>query len=157
MKIKVKVKEITKGCFPVRSGEGMSDCYDLFLAEDVVLKKGELGIFKLGVAMKLPKGMRATVWSRSSTPPKWSVQIANSAAIMDNTYSGDEDEWRVELLAFKAIIIPKGTRVCQFEVVPSQFATAWQKLKWLLSSTLLLEPVETLGASSRGGIGQTGE
>ena len=101
--------------------------------------------------------MRATVWSRSSTPPKWSVQIANSAAIMDNTYSGDEDEWRVELLAFKAITIPKGTRVCQFEVVPSQFATVWQKLKWLLSSTLLLEPVETLGANSRGGIGQTGK
>ena len=32
--MKIKVKEITKGCFPVRSGEGMSDCYDLFLAEE---------------------------------------------------------------------------------------------------------------------------
>lgn len=155
--MKIKCKVLTEGCFPVRSGEGMSDCYDLFLAEDVVLKKGELGIFKLGVAMKLPKGMRATVWSRSSTPPKWSVQIANSAAIMDNTYSGDEDEWRVELLAFKAITIPKGTRVCQFEVVPSQFATVWQKLKWLLSSKPLLEPVDFLGNEGRGGIGSTGK
>ena len=40
--MKIKVKEITEGCFPVRSNGSASDCYDLFLAEDVTLKKGEI-------------------------------------------------------------------------------------------------------------------
>ena len=40
--MKIKVKEITKGCFPVRTGEDKSDCFDLCLAEDVTLKKGEV-------------------------------------------------------------------------------------------------------------------
>ena len=63
---------------------------------------------KLGVAMELPKGMIAKVYSRSSTPSKCNVQIANSIGIIDNTYNGDEDEWKAPLLAIKATTIPKG-------------------------------------------------
>ena len=55
--MKIKVKEITKGCFPVRTGEDKSDCFDLCLAEDVTLKKGEVYVAKLGIATELPKGL----------------------------------------------------------------------------------------------------
>ena len=105
--------------------------------------------------MELPKGMIAKVYSRSSTPSKWNVQIANSIGIIDNTYNGDEDEWKAPLLAIKATTIPKGTRICQFEIVPSQFATAWQKLKWVFSNKVELVQVDHLGNDSRGGIGST--
>jgi dUTP pyrophosphatase len=153
--MKVKVKEITLGCMPIRVEGDKSDCFDLVLAEDVTLKKGELYIAKLGVAMELPKGMIAKVYSRSSTPSKCNVQIANSIGIIDNTYNGDEDEWKAPLLAIKATTIPKGTRICQFEIVPSQFATAWQKLKWVFSNKVELVQVDHLGNDSRGGIGST--
>ena len=68
--MKIKVKEITKGCFPVRTGEDKSDCFDLCLAEDVTLKKGEVYVAKLGIATELPKGMVAKIYSRSSAPSK---------------------------------------------------------------------------------------
>lgn len=154
--MKIKVKEITSGCFPIRTGLTKSDCYDLVLAEDVTMKKGEVYVAKLGIAVELPKGMVATIYSRSSAPSKLGVTVANGIGFIDTSYNGDNDEWKAPLYAFKAVTIPKGTRVCQFEVKLSQFATVWQKLKWLLSSKPLLEPVDSLGNPNRGGIGSSG-
>ena len=155
--MKIKVKEITKGCFPVRSNGEASDCYDLFLAEDVTLKEGEVYVARLGVAMEMPKGMIARVYSRSSGPSKIGITVANGLGFIDNIYKGDNDEWKAPLYAFKAVTIPKGTRICQFEIAPSQFATVWQKLRWLFSNKLLLEKVDMLGNENRGGIGSTGK
>lgn len=154
--MKIKVKEIIEGCMPIRSGEGKSDCFDLFLGEDVTLKKGELCIVTLGVAMELPKGLSARMYLRSSTPPKHNVFMANHVAVMDYTYCGDEDNWRIELVALKATTISKDTKLAQFEIVPSQFATRWEKIKWLLGSKPKLIKVKTLGNKNRGGIGTTG-
>lgn len=153
--MKIKVKEITKGCFPVRSNDKDSDCYDLFLAEDVTLKKGEVYVAKLGVAIEMPKGIIARVYSRSSAPSKLSVTVANGIGFIDNIYKGDNDEWKCPIYAYKAVTLTKGTRICQFEVAPSQFATWYQKLRWLLS-TPLLDRVDQLGNVNRGGIGTSG-
>lgn len=155
--MKIKVKEITAGCIPVRSGGVKSDCFDLYMAEDVSLKKGELLTVKLGIAAELPKGTVATLYLRSSTPKNWGVMLANSIGFIDNTYNGNNDEWKAPLYAFRTTIIPRGTRICQFEVRPSQFATIWQKLRWILSSKLSIVPVKELGNKSRGGIGSTGK
>lgn len=153
----IKIKEIIEGCLPVRTGGVKSDCFDLFLAEDVTLKKGEVYVAKLGIAAELPKGVVATVYSRSSAPGKLGVTVAHGIGFVDNSYKGDADEWMVPLYALKATTISKGTRVCQFEVRLSQFATIWQKLKWLFSSKVVLRPVKSLGNKSRGGIGSTGK
>ena len=153
----IKIKEIIEGCLPVRTGGVKSDCFDLFLAEDVTLKKGEVYVAKLGIAAELPKGIVATVYSRSSAPSKLGVTVAHGIGFVDNSYKGDTDEWMVPLYALKATTISKGTRVCQFEVRLSQFATIWQKLKWLFSSKVVLKPVKSLGNKSRGGIGSTGK
>ena len=152
--MKIRVKEITEGCFPVRSNGEVSDCYDLFLAEDITLKKGEIYVAKLGVAMQLPKGMIAKVYSRSSIPSKFNVSLANCVGIIDNVYNGDGDEWKCPLYAYKATTIPKGTRICQFEVVPSQFAKWYNKLRWVFSTPTLKE-VDLLNNKNRGGIGST--
>ena len=153
--MKIKVKEITKGCFPVRSNDEASDCYDLFLAEDVTLKKGDVYVAKLGVAMEMPKGIIARMYSRSSSPSKLGVTAANGLGFIDNTYKGDTDEWRCPMLALKDVTITKGTRVCQFETAPSQFATWYQKLKWIFTKPELIL-VDTLSNCNRGGIGTSG-
>lgn len=154
--MKIKVKEITKGCFPVRTGGDKSDCFDLCLAEDVTLKKGEIYVAKLGVAMQLPKGIVSLVYSRSSAPTKLNMGAANSVGYIDNTYCGDTDEWRLPIIAYKATTLKKGTRVCQFTVSLSQFATVWQKLKWLFSNKVELIKVTNLNNVNRRGIGSTG-
>lgn len=154
--MKIKVKEIVEGCMPVRTEESKSDCFDLVLAEDVTLKKGDVYVARLGVAMEMPKGMIARVYSRSSGPSKIGITVANGLGFIDNIYKGDNDEWKAPLYAFKDATIPKGTRICQFEIALSQFASVWQKLRWQFSNKLLLEKVDMLGNKDRGGIGSSG-
>lgn len=153
--MKIKVREIVEGCFPRRIEADKSDCMDLYTAEDIELKKGSLGIVSLGVAMELPKGFIAKVYSRSSTPLKLGVGVANSVGIIDNAYCGDNDVWKAPLIAYKNTTIPKGTRICQFEIMPSQFSSLWVKLRWLFCKPRLVR-VEKLGNKDRNGIGSTG-
>ena len=153
--MKIKVKEITEGCFPVRTNDKNSDCFDLFLAEDVTLKKGEVYIAKLGVAMEMPKGIIARVYSRSSAPSKLGITVANGIGFIDNAYKGDDDEWMCPIYTFKAVTLTKGTRICQFEIAPSQFATWYQKLRWLFTKPTLIS-TECLNNENRSGIGSTG-
>lgn len=113
-------------------------------------------LIRLGVAMELPKGFEAQVVVRSSTP-KLNVFQTNAKAIIDNSFRGGEDEWRLWLTALADTIINEGDRICQFRIVLSQKATMWQKLKWLFSSGIKLKEVKELKSSDRGGIGTTGK
>ena len=105
--------------------------------------------------MELPKGFEAYVLPRSSTPNKWNIEVANSQAIIDESYKGDEDEWKLITKAFKAIEIPKGTRICQFRIMPKMNAGILTKLKWLFSNGVELIKVDSLNNKNRGGIGST--
>lgn len=153
--MKIKVKEIIEGCFPVRTNNESSDCFDLFLAEDVTLKKGEVYVAKLGVAMEMPEGIIARVYSRSSAPSKLGITVANGIGFIDNAYKGDDDEWMCPIYAFEDVTLAKGTRVCQFEIAPSQFAVWYQKLRWLFTKPTLVS-TEHLNNENRSGIGSTG-
>ena len=158
MKLKIKVKEITEGCMPVVIKQG--DWIDLKLAEDVrftgtEVQSRKIKYLPLGIAMKLPKGFEAYVLSRSSTPNKWNIEVANSQAIIDESYKGDEDEWKLITKAFKAIEIPKGTRICQFRIMPKMNAGILTKLKWLFSNGVEFIKVDSLNNKNRGGIGST--
>ena len=158
MKLKIKVKEITKGCMPVVIEQG--DWIDLKLAEDVKFTGTEVQSRKikylpLGIAMELPKGFEAYVLPRSSTPNKWNIELANSQGVIDESYKGDEDEWRYIAKAFKAIEIPKGTRICQFRIMPKMNAGILTKLKWLFSNGVEFIKVDSLNNKNRGGIGST--
>lgn len=153
--MKIKVKDITGWCFPVRKLGEYSDCFDLFLAEPVSLQEGSIGYFKLGIAVKLPKGMIAKIYSRSSSPMKYKIEVPNGLGFIDNAYQGNDDEWRICIHATEDIFIPTATSICQFEVQLSQFATIWQKLRWLFSNGVTLERVDRLSDKNRGGIGST--
>ena len=158
MKLKIKIKEITKGCMPEIIEQG--DWIDLKLAEDVKFTGTEVQSRKikylpLGIAMELPKGFEAYVLPRSSTPNKWNIELANSHGVIDESYKGDEDEWKYIAKAFKAIEIPKGTRICQFRIMPKMNASFWTKLKWLFSNGIKLIKVDSLNNKNRGGIGST--
>lgn len=158
MKLKIKVKEITEGCMPEIIKQG--DWIDLKLAEDVRFTGSEVQSRKikylpLGIAMELPKGFEAYVLPRSSTPKTWKIELANSQGVIDESYKGNEDEWRYIAKAFKATEIPKGTRICQFRIMPKMNAGILTKLKWLFSNGVELIKVDNLNNNNRGGIGST--
>ena len=176
MKLKIKVKVLTEGCMPEINEKG--DWIDLKAAKDMEFNAAQSGTLEkktvegeevgyrnvemntsyipLGVAMKLPKGFEAIVLPRSSTPKKLGIICANSMGVIDNSYSGNEDEWKFPAIAIRETTIEEGTRICQFRIQLSQKATFWQKLRWLFSSGVKLVEVDSLNNESRGGFGSSG-
>lgn len=128
----VKIEKIQKG-----------DWIDLRANEDVALKKGDFTIIKLGVAMKLPDGYEAHIAPRSSTTKKFGIIQANSVGVVDNSYSGPNDQWGMPVVAVRDTEIHRGDRICQFRIMEVQPA---------------IEFVESdLGGNAdRGGFGSTG-
>ena len=129
---------------------------DLSLAESITLGKGELAIASLGVRMQLPPEYEAWIIPRSSTPGKYCVIQDNSMGLIDSTYAGKKDIWKFPAIAIRATNIQKGTRVCQFRVMPSMKASSETKKQWLeYDGVEFVE--EEWEAEDRGGFGSTGE
>lgn len=171
MKLKIKVKVLTEGCMPVINKNG--DWIDLRSAKQVELEPARFFERKaynnvkdileiptyyipLGIAMKLPKGFEAIVASRSSGPNKLGLFIPNGEGIIDNTYSGNGDEWYYICSPMRKTTIKQYDRICQFRIQLSQKATMWQKIKWLFSSGIELIEVNDLDDTDRGGLGSSG-
>lgn len=121
----------------------ISDWIDLRSAETVHLKKGEFHLVPLGVGMKLPDGYEANIVPRSSTYKNFKVLQTNSFAVIDNSYSGDNDQWFYPVIAMEDTTINKNDRVCQFRINKTQ-------------PMIEFEEVEYLNNVNRGGIGSTG-
>ena len=171
MKLKIKVKVLTEGCMPVINENG--DLIDLRAADTYTFNAPQAGVqyqkdnekyrdvtfdeqsIKLGVAMQLPKGMMAKLKGRSSLTKNYGVVMCCSGEI-DNSYCGDTDEWLFRVFAIRESKINALDRICQFEVVPSQKATFWQKLKWFFSNGIKLVEVDSLNNEARGGFGSSG-
>ena len=119
------------------------DWIDLYNKEEVSLKVSEHKLIDLNVAVKLPKGYEAHILPRSSTFKNYGLLIANSMGVVDNAYCGDNDEWKLSAIATKEITIPKGSRIAQFRIIPSQ--------------NVKLKTVENLGGIDRGGFGSSGK
>ena len=176
MKLKIKVKVLTIGCCPSITDNG--DWIDLRSAVDVNLRPAQSGVLKektkdgittrrrdvdipvyiipLGVAMELPAGFEAIIDSRSSGPSKIGVFIPSGQGVVDNSYKGNEDEWKYICSPMRETTIRKGDRICQFRIQLSQKATVWQKIKWLFSSGVEIKMVDNLGNNNRRGVGSTG-
>lgn len=160
MKIKVKnstknkVKRISKG-----------DWVDLYTSTEVKViaprsryqeVRFNYSLLSLGVAMQLPKYFEANIVPRSSTFMNFGIIQSNSMGIIDHTYCGNNDEWKLPVIPFENKIIPAGTRIAQFRIRPSQFAPMWVKLKWLFTNKVEFIEVDSLDISNRGGFGSTG-
>lgn len=148
----IKYKEITEGCAPVINKNG--DAFDLVLAKNIRLIKGQYTVLPLGIAMEIPKGFIANVRPRSSSFSKFNVIQANSVGLIDSTYCGDNDQWGMPVIGYENKTLVAGSRVCQFEIMPSCRATVWQKLKWLFSNGIKFIKVEHLNNPDRGGFGE---
>lgn len=127
-----KLEKISKG-----------DWIDLRCARDVELWPGDYKLIPLGVGMILPDGYEAHVLPRSSTPSKFGIMIANSMGVIDNSYSGDNDQWHFPAIAIRRTTIKKGDRIAQFRIVKNQ-------------PIIKITEVDHLNDTDRGGFGSTG-
>ncbi len=138
----IRIKYFSDEIERLRYIDGKSDWIDLRASERVELKKGEYKLIPLGVAMQLPEGYEAHVVPRSSTFKTYGVIQTNSCGVIDGSYCGDEDIWKMPVYATRDTVIEKNDRICQFRIMKHQ-------------PQLTFEATDTLGNISRGGFGTT--
>ena len=139
----LRIRYLSDEIEPLRYIDGKSDWIDLRAAERVELKAGDFRLIRLGVAMELPRGYEAHVVPRSSTFKTWGLLQTNSMGVIDGSYCGDNDEWRVPVYATRDTVVEVGDRICQFRIMENQ-------------PRITFEQVEHLSGADRGGFGTTG-
>lgn len=141
----VQLKVFDEACRPEAIENG--DWIDLKAMEDVFMGMGEFRLIPLGVAMKLPAGYEAHIAPRSSTFKNYGIIMTNSVGVVDNSYCGPNDMWKIPVLklgaGLKGPLIKKGERICQFRIIKKQPKIVFE------DSTLEDE-------KDRGGFGSTG-
>ena len=145
-----------------KNGYGNSVAIDLYVAEDTTIKVGNFALINLGVSIQLPKGYKADIRMRSSTFKKWGLIQTNAVALIDTSYSGVEDILKLPVFmlitqediinyqktnSWKVITIPKGTSICQLEILPC--------MEEMEFNDMVLEEYKEYNKVARGGFGST--
>ena len=141
---KIRLKSFTAQIEQLDYIEGKSDWIDMRASEEVSLHAGEFALIPLGVAMELPKGYEAHLVPRSSTFKTWGILQTNSMGVVDGSYCGDGDMWRMPVYATRDTVIHVNDRIAQFRIMKNQ-------------PEISFEQVEHLENDSRGGFGSTGK
>ena len=106
---------------PRRARRG--DCgYDLYLPEDLTIKKGQRPMIDTGIILEegdVPDGYFAMIVPRSSTGSNYGLSLANTVGIID---AGYRDTIKAKLWlndpSMELLKLKKGDRFCQMILVP---------------------------------------
>ena len=140
--MQIKIKYLSDKIEHIKKTD-KGDWYDLRSAEEVTMKAGEQKLISLGIAMQLPPDYEAYILPRSSTLKNFGVLLGNSQGVVDNSYCGNNDEWKMSALAVRDTEIHINDRICQFRIQKKQ------------PEVDFLE-VDDLGNQDRNGFGSTG-
>ena len=139
---KIQIQYLNDEIERLRYIDGKSDWIDLRAAETVELAKGDFRLIHLGVAMKLPEGYEAHLVPRSSTYKNFGIIQTNHMGVIDETYCGSGDWWKMPVYALRDTVINKGDRICQFRIMKHQPHIEFEETR--------------LDGEDRGGFGSTG-
>ena len=140
----IRIKYFTEEIDKLDYIDGKSDWIDMRASEEVELKAGEFKLIPLGVAMQIPAGYEAHLVPRSSTFKTWGIIQTNSMGVIDGSYCGDNDMWRMPVYATRDTVIHVNDRIAQFRIIKNQ-------------PTICFEEVAHLENKDRGGFGSTGQ
>jgi len=117
--LEVKIKYHNKNIDEI-SEIAIGDWIDLRAAETVALNQFDSTYVSLGISMELPEGYEAHLAPRSSTFKNFGIIQTNSVAVIDNSYCGDNDIWKMPVLAMRHTVIKENDRICQFRIMEKQ-------------------------------------
>jgi dUTP pyrophosphatase len=140
---KVRIKRIDKS-LPIPSYQTKgSIAFDLYAREDVTIQPKQIERVPANVIVETPPGYLLMLASRSSTPSKKGLTKPHGVGIIDQDYSGDNDELLVQFYNFtdEATKIEKGERIAQ--------------AVFIQADRLQFEEVDTMDNQDRGGFGST--
>lgn len=119
------------------------DWIDLRASVGGAFKKGDFALIDLGVSMRLPEGYEAHIAPRSSTFKHWGIIQCNSVGVVDNSFSGTNDVWKMPCFFTRDTVIEPNDRICQFRIVKKMEPVSFTE-------------VTELNSTDRGGFGSSG-
>jgi len=143
MKKKLKIKRIDKDIsLPEYKTKG-AVAFDFLARCRAEIMPGEIFYMPLNVCIEIPKGFCVLMAPRSSMH-KRGLMLANSVAVFDEDFCGNDDEYHAALYNFtkKKISVEKGDRLTQGFLVP------FTRAEW--------KEIDDMTNNSRGGFGSTG-
>ena len=143
--MKVKIKRIDPTLpLPEYQTPG-SVAFDLYARKTTTIAPWNATIIPTNIILDVPEGYFLMLCSRSSTPIKKGLIVANGIGVIDQDYHGDEDEIGVQVLNFtkEDVIIEKGERIAQALLVS-------------IAKVVEFDEVKQMSSKSRGGFGSTG-
>ncbi len=116
--------------------------FDLFALEDTVIKAGERGVVKTGLAMEIPTGYVGLIWDKSGVALKHGIKTLGG--VIDSTYRGESLLAMINL-SKEDYIFQKGHKVAQMIIQKKE--------------TVEFQEVQELNETKRGegGFGSTGK
>lgn len=119
--------------------------FDLYARENTTIPPFKPVLIPANLVIKTPPGYFLMIASRSSTPLKKGLMVANGIGVVDEDYCGDDDEIKVQVLNFTDtdVTVEKGERIAQALLVKISKADEFVE-------------VEKMDEKSRGGFGSTG-
>lgn len=120
------------------------DWIDLRASVGGVFKKGDFALIDLGVSMRLPEGYEAHIAPRSSTFKHWGIFQTNSVGVIDNSFSGTNDVWKMPCFFTRDTVIEPNDRICQFRIIKKMEPVSFTE-------------VAELNNTDRGGFGSSGK
>lgn len=141
LQIDVKyVKEDSKRLSKIEQG----DWIDLYADESYELFPGDFALISLGVIMKLPYGYEGHLAPRSSTYKNFGVIQTNGVGIVDESYCGPNDVWKMPVLAIRHATINRGDKIAQFRIIRKM-------------TNISINEIAAVTSPDRGGFGSTGK
>ena len=119
------------------------DWIDLRASAGGSFRAGDFALIDLGVSMRLPDGYEAHIAPRSSTFKNYGIIQTNSIGIVDNSYSGTNDVWKMPCFFTRDVVIEPNDRICQFRIVKKMESVSFTE-------------VTELNSTDRGGFGSSG-
>jgi len=109
----------------------------------MVIAPNEIALIPANVIIETPPGYMLMVTLRSSTPRKYGLLMPHGVGIIDNDYSGEGDEIKIQVYNFfnRPTIIKRGDRIAQGIFVRVE------KAEW--------EELDEMEGKTRGGFGST--
>lgn len=140
---KVRIKRIDKTLpLPVYETQG-SVGFDLLARTAMTIQPGSIERIPANVVVETPKGYMLMLASRSSTPVKKGLTKPHGIGVIDQDFSGDNDELLIQVYNFtdKPTTVTKGEKIAQ-----GVFIKADQ---------LQFQEVDSMDNQDRGGFGTT--
>jgi dUTP pyrophosphatase len=140
--MQIKIKYLSDKIDHIQKTE-QGDWIDLRSSIDITMRAGDQKLIPLGIAMQLPPDYEAYILPRSSTLKTFGILLGNSQGVVDNSYCGNLDEWKMSALCVRDTEIHVNDRICQFRIQKKQ-------------PNFEFVEVDDLGNEDRGGFGSSG-